>query len=92
MAQRHDLLADHGLDRITFEIYKYDGLSRLVHAEDNDSLVTRSYDSLSRITRKMLNGQTTTCLYDGAGNELTSTYPGGRVITCTYDELAQWCR
>ena len=31
----------------TYERYQYDGLSRLVRAEDNDSLVARSYDSLS---------------------------------------------
>ncbi len=69
------------------EHYKYDGLSRLIHAADDDSLVTRSYDSLSRVTSEELNGQTTTCCYDGVGNELLSTYPGGRVSFCTYDEL-----
>ncbi|UCC29379.1 MAG: hypothetical protein JSU86_14400 [Phycisphaerales bacterium] len=71
----------------TFEIYRYDGLSRIVHAEDDDSLVTRSYDSLSRVTRETLNGQTTTSTYDGVGNQLTCTYPGGRIITTTYDDL-----
>ncbi len=71
----------------TFEIYEYDGLSRLVHAEDNDSVVTRSYDSLSRVTRETLNDETTTDVYDGVGNQLTCTYPGGRIITTEYDEL-----
>ena len=74
-------------DDISFEIHTYDGLSRRIHAEDDDSVVARSYDSLSRVTREMLNGQTTTCLFDGVGNEVSSTYPGGRVIECTYDEL-----
>lgn len=71
----------------TFELYNYDGLSRIVHAEDDDSLVLRSYDSLSRVTSETLNGQTTTFVYDGVGNQLQCTYPGGRIITCTYDEL-----
>ena len=71
----------------TFEIYKYDGLSRLVHAEDNDSIVTRSYNSLFRVTRETLNSQTMTDVYDGVGNPLTCTYPGGREVTNTYDEL-----
>jgi YD repeat-containing protein len=71
----------------TFEDYKYDGLSRLVCAEDNDSLVTRSHDSGSNVTSETLNSETTTSVYDGLGNELACTYPGGRDITCTYDEL-----
>src|SRR5207245_781242 len=33
----------------TNESYQYDGLSRLVRAQDDDSTVTCSYDSLSRI-------------------------------------------
>ncbi|RLE17655.1 MAG: hypothetical protein DRJ50_13810, partial [Actinobacteria bacterium] len=72
---------------ITFEQYAYDGLSRLVRALDDDSLVTRSYDSLSRVTRETLNGQTIQSLYDGAGNRIRSTYPGGRVVSRTYDGL-----
>ena len=71
----------------TFEDYAYDGLSRLVRAEDDDSIVTRAYDSLSNLTRETLNGQNTDATYDGVGNMLSCTYPGGRVITCTFDEL-----
>ncbi len=71
----------------TFEIYQYDGRSRLVHAQDNDSLVTRSYDSLSRVIRETLNGQTTTSVYDGVENMLFCIYPGGHLIICAYDEL-----
>ncbi|MHC4414366.1 MAG: RHS repeat domain-containing protein [Planctomycetota bacterium] len=71
----------------TFEIYTYDGLSRLVSAEDDDSVVTNSYDSLSQATQEVLNGQTTQCTYDGVGNMTRCVYPSGRTITCTYDEL-----
>lgn len=80
----------------TFENHHYDGLSRIVRAEDDDTLVTRSYDSLSRVTRETLNivppfnppdDRTTLSAYDGVGNQLTCIYPGGRTITCTYDEL-----
>ncbi len=71
----------------TFETYKYDGLSRLVHAEDDDSIVSRRYDSLSNIITETLNGKSTQCAYDGVGNMLMCTYPGGRTITCIYDEL-----
>jgi RHS repeat-associated protein len=76
-------------DNTTFENYKYDGLSRVVWAEDDDSLVTRSLDSLSNVIIETLNGQTTTSVHDDLGNKLSCTYPGGRGITCTYDELSR---
>lgn len=76
-----------GIEGSTAEIFQYDGLSRFVRAEDDDSIVTRSYDSLSQLTRGTLNGQTTECSFDGVGNEISSIYPGGRHIECTYDEL-----
>lgn len=79
----------------TSETYRFDGLSRLVYAQDNDSLVTRSYDSLSRPTREtQSNGPTgavTTgsvlSTFDGVGNQLSCTYPGGRVIMNDFDSL-----
>ncbi|MEQ8764286.1 MAG: RHS repeat-associated core domain-containing protein [Planctomycetota bacterium] len=71
----------------TFEVFKYDGLSRLVSAQDDDSLVTRGHDSLSQITSENLNGQVTSCVYDGVGNGVTCVYPSGRTITCLFDAL-----
>jgi len=71
----------------TFESYEYDGLSRLVVAQDDDSIVTRSHNSLSRITTETQNGKTTTCLFDGVGNKLQMSYPGGRTISTSYDVL-----
>jgi len=79
----------------TSETYKYDGLSRIVYAEDDDSLVELAYDSLSNLIREtqyhgvppFLNGQEVVSAYDGAGNRLTCTYPGGRVVTGTFDAL-----
>ena len=72
---------------ISFEAYKYDGLSRLIHGEDDDSIVKRFYDSLSRVTEEILNGQNMIAVYDGVGNQISSTYPSGRVVTNSYDEL-----
>ena len=71
----------------TFENFKYDGRSRLILAQDDDSEVTRSYNSLSMVTRETLSGKTTTSIYDGVGNKLACTYPGGRRIVTAYDEL-----
>jgi RHS repeat-associated protein len=76
----------------TAEIYQYDGLSRPVRAEDDDTVVLRSYDSLSRVISETLTlsgapGRTTTSTYDGVGNQTGCTYPGGLPILTTYDEL-----
>jgi len=71
----------------TFENFKYDGRSRLVRAGDDDSEVVRGYNSLSQVTRETLNSDTTTSIYDGVGNMLSCTYPGGRRIVTSYDEL-----
>jgi RHS repeat-associated protein len=71
----------------TFERYQHDGLSRMVRAEDDDSVVTWAYDSLSNPMRETLNGQTTAGSFDGLGNKFTCTYPGGRVLSRTFDAL-----
>lgn len=74
-------------DDLTFEAYRYDGLSRLVRAEDDDSVVTRTYDSFSRVRVETQNGKSIRVECDPLGNALTMTYPGGRVITAVYDSL-----
>ena len=83
-----------GVSGTTFENYQYDGLSRTVLAQNDDSRVTRSYDSLSHTvheTQQVVSSgapvRTVACTYDGVGNTLSCTYPGGRVVNCTYDNL-----
>lgn len=71
----------------TFEVWKHDGLSRLVHAQDDDSLVTCEWDSLSNRVHETQNGKTFVCTHDGMRNELVLTYPGGVQVACTYDAL-----
>src|SRR5262249_48638404 len=71
----------------TSESYAYDGMSRLVRAQDDDSTVTRQYDSLSNVVRETQNGRATVSTYDGEGNQTHCTYSGGRVIATTYDAL-----
>jgi len=77
----------------TAETYQYDGASRLVRAQDNDSLLTRAYDSLSNVlreTQRILPAgpvRTFTSTYDGVANLLRLSYPGGRAIVSTYDAL-----
>ncbi len=59
-------------------------------------LVRRRYDSLSNVTREVQNqippfdvenDDVVLSTYDGVGNETACTYPGGRKIETTYDEL-----
>ena len=76
----------------TFEKYQYDGLGHAVRAENDDSLVLRGYDSLSRMVRETQQitssgapPRSVAWTYDGVGNVRACTYPGGRVIGCTYD-------
>ena len=71
----------------TFERYGYDGLNRLVRAEDDDSIVLREYDSLSDQTLETQNGQSVERAFDGIGNRLQTKYPGGRTVHYAYDEL-----
>jgi RHS repeat-associated protein len=74
---------------ITAEVYTYDGQSRLVSAADNDSLVNRKYDSMGnliedKVTINPGSGQVvgiSTASYDGMGNLVSQTYPGGRALT-----------
>jgi RHS repeat-associated protein len=77
----------------TNESYSYDGLSRLVRAANDDSVVSNRFDSLSHLTREtqqVLPGgavNTVTMTYDGVGNQTSITYPSGRIIVRTFDSL-----
>jgi RHS repeat-associated protein len=71
----------------TFENYQYDGMSQLVRAVNNQSVVTRAYDSLSNVIRETINGLTLTSTFDGEGNAIEEHYPGGTTLFTTFDEL-----
>ncbi|NIS52948.1 MAG: hypothetical protein GWN67_17895, partial [Phycisphaerae bacterium] len=71
----------------TFGDFNYDGLSRLVYARNDSSIVTFKHDSHSNLVEESLNGQTTGYTNDGMGNRLSVQYPGGRVINYIPDEL-----
>lgn len=76
----------------SFERFRYDGLSRLVTASNDVSLVTRSYDSLGHVTREVQALTTSVpavlgSIYDGVGSLIQLNYPGGRVFMTLYDEL-----
>ena len=96
-------VADETNGGTTSETFAWDGLSRLVSAEDKyspyvfRSKVALQYDSLSNVISDYQayraspgaghNWAETTATFDGDSNMLTCTYPGDRKIACTYDVL-----
>lgn len=74
-------------DDTTFEIREYEGRGLIVSAEDDDTHVTMSWDSLGNCNTETVSGETTLRTFDGVGNKLTCTYPGGRVIAFDYDAI-----
>ena len=90
---RHDVLVGPSVSSdTTLETYSYDGLSRLVDAQDDDSLVTFAYDSLGNRTSESLAigpvpAHVTTSLFDGVGNLTLCVYPSGRQLGYQYDAV-----
>jgi len=83
----------NGLDT-TVEAYSYDGLSRLLTAADNDTLVSRTYDSLSRLLTESLqfgtlsvSGSPPAASWTGLGSTAVTTYQhdvAGNTTTILY--------
>ena len=73
----------------TFETFAYDGCDRLVLANNDVSSVSLSYNSLGDCTGGSQDGLAQSATYDSEGNQLSLTYPGGRVVAYTYDVLDQ---
>jgi YD repeat-containing protein len=73
----------------TFELFAYDGLSRLTLASNDLSRVALDYDSLGNCVGQIQDGFSSGYTHDGVGNRLSLTYPSGRVVTFAYDALDQ---
>ncbi len=73
----------------TFENFAFDGGSRLVLAVNDVSSLGFSYDSLGDCTGSSQDGLAQSATYDSEGNQLSLTYPSGRVFTYGYDALNQ---
>ena len=73
----------------TFETFAYDGCDRLVRADNDVSSLSFSYNSLGDCTGGSQDGLAQSATYDSKGNQLSLTYPGGRVVSYAYDVLDQ---
>ncbi len=82
----------------TLEDFTYDGLGRLRTAVNDFAKITREYDSRSNVVRELQNVNAASSFptasdrvvgyeFDNANNNNKITYPGGRVVDRTYDEL-----
>ncbi len=76
----------------TFEVFDFDGFSRLRRFADDDSLVEREYTSMSEILRESLNDVVTSAEYDGMGNMLRCVYPSGFETLMSYDGINRLTR
>jgi YD repeat-containing protein len=75
-----------------FERFEYDGVGRVRDAENDLSVVTMLYDSLSNCVEETLvvGGapiHTSVSTFDGQGNRLSCTYPSGRTVDRSFDQL-----
>ncbi len=88
-----DVVRANGVGGTTLETFEYDGLNRRTLQSDNNgdsgSIQTTEYlyDSLGRILEERQNGQVLSSVFTGAGNQIESVFPGGRVISKSFDLL-----
>jgi YD repeat-containing protein len=69
----------------TVTFAQYNGFGKPQQVTDENGVVTTNlYDNAGRLTSKSTLGNTTSLGYDAAGNLISVTLPGGRVITYTY--------
>jgi RHS repeat-associated protein len=72
---------------IAFERYAYDGLGRLVIAENEEATVKQAYDSLSNVVLDKQGDKAVQLVYDGVGNQLRIIFPDGDRADYSYDAL-----
>jgi YD repeat-containing protein len=75
------------LPTTTYEAFGYDGLGRLVAAQNNASSLAYAYDSLGNRVSSSQDGFVTTAAYDGMGNRLTCSSPSGYSVSTAIDAL-----
>ncbi|MEZ6186475.1 MAG: HYR domain-containing protein [Planctomycetota bacterium] len=87
-----DVARAAGVVGTTQEVFGYDGLSRMTSAVDDngaapDQTCAWVFDSLSRVAEEQQNGTPVSSRYAGDGKRLACVYPGGRVVSQTFDAI-----
>ncbi|MFC2155802.1 RHS repeat-associated core domain-containing protein [Acidobacteriota bacterium] len=78
-----------GVGGTTTETYKYDALSRLTEATNDNFTIERKYDSLNRITQEKQMFELINYTYSVVDNrrKMSIQYPNGRIIERDFDIL-----
>ena len=75
----------HVATTTSFELYAYDGSSRLNAASNDASFVIIARDSFGNVRQMNENGRSIGYTCDGVGNCTSITYPSGTAVGYTYD-------
>ncbi|MEK7781065.1 MAG: hypothetical protein AAB370_06150, partial [Verrucomicrobiota bacterium] len=87
---RRDITPGSGVAATTtFETFTYDGVSQLVAATNNATHVEFTYDSHGNTCSTSGGLGAVGSTHDSLGNQISMTYPGGRVVTYSYDVMNQ---
>ncbi|MCP4157796.1 MAG: RHS repeat protein, partial [bacterium] len=97
---RRDIIAGEGVGGTTYQDFDYDGLGRVTKASNNDSEIQFFYNKAGRVEREIQRLKDTVATqevivatnellyeYDDNGNLTLLTYPSGKVLTITPDDL-----
>ena len=66
------------IQKVETHDFNYDGLNRLIKAEDGINVVSRNYDSLGRLLAETTLGSMLACNYNDATGEVEKIWPDGR--------------
>jgi YD repeat-containing protein len=87
---RKDISPGSGVEATTtFETFAWDGLSRLIRASNNVSIIEMTWDSLGNQVKQKQDCIAAFATFDGVGNQLAFTHPSGLVSRFSYDGLNQ---
>jgi RHS repeat-associated protein len=89
---RKDVTKATDVKGTTFEIFGYDGLSRMLSAQNDFSTITMNYDSLGNLLNETQqigsqSAKSVASAYNELGFRTSLTYPNGRQINFTPDVL-----
>lgn len=77
----------HDVFGANFEEYKYDGLGRVLYAENDNSKIEYNYDSFGFLLNESFSGFEIASEYDVTGFRTGIVYPNGRKLRLTPDGL-----
>jgi phage tail-like protein len=85
---RKDIVPGGGVaSTTTFEEFAYDGVSNLILATNNTSMVEFSYNSMEAKEKAKADCIAARMTHDGVGNTVSLSYSSGRVVNYSYNAL-----